>query len=248
MNVLLPVAGQAAEAVPEPSPAREQTRGHGEAILLVEDERSLRSMAGRILARNGYQVREAVDGRRGDPAGQRSRRARRPAAHRRGDAGDARQRGGRPGPRACAPACPPCTSPATRGRCLTSTASVRRTWTSCRSPSPRRSCSAGCAGRSTRRGRARRPGAGPPRLRVRRGRGTRESHAPVRWPPLAVATRRRCRCPGPRLAWRCSRARRYSAMTISFSSATEVCADGLSKVISPCCSRLIRSQISRAWP
>jgi PAS domain S-box-containing protein len=62
MNVLLPVAGQVADAVPEPSPPAEATRGHGETILLVEDERSLRSMAGRMLTRNGYRVREAVDG------------------------------------------------------------------------------------------------------------------------------------------------------------------------------------------
>ena len=62
MSVLLPVAGQAAAAVPEPSPPPQQALGHGEAILLVEDERSLRSMAGRMLTRNGYQVREAVDG------------------------------------------------------------------------------------------------------------------------------------------------------------------------------------------
>jgi PAS domain S-box-containing protein len=53
MNVLLPVSGQAAAAVPEPSPPADKTSGHGEAILLVED-----------------------------------------------DAGDARQRGRRPGPRA----------------------------------------------------------------------------------------------------------------------------------------------------
>ncbi len=37
-------------------------RGHGETILLVEDEASLRLMASRILARNGYRVREAADG------------------------------------------------------------------------------------------------------------------------------------------------------------------------------------------
>jgi DNA-binding NtrC family response regulator len=37
-------------------------RGHGETILLVEDEQNLRTMAGRILSRNGYQVREAADG------------------------------------------------------------------------------------------------------------------------------------------------------------------------------------------
>jgi signal transduction histidine kinase/ActR/RegA family two-component response regulator len=62
MNVLLPVSAQAVTAVPEPSPPAEEARGHGEAVLLVEDEESLRTMAGRILARNGYLVREAADG------------------------------------------------------------------------------------------------------------------------------------------------------------------------------------------
>jgi PAS domain S-box-containing protein len=62
MNVLLPVSGQAAAAVPRPGLPAEETRGHGEAILLVEDEESLRTMAGRILARNGYLVREAAGG------------------------------------------------------------------------------------------------------------------------------------------------------------------------------------------
>jgi signal transduction histidine kinase len=73
MNVLLPVAGKAAAVVPGPSPPAEDTRGHGEAILLVEDEESMRAMAGRILSRNGYLVREAADGAAavrlaGDPA------------------------------------------------------------------------------------------------------------------------------------------------------------------------------------
>jgi PAS domain S-box-containing protein len=73
MNVLLPVAGKAVAAVPGLSPPAEDTRGHGEAILLVEDEASMRTMAGRILSRNGYLVREAADGAAairlaGDPA------------------------------------------------------------------------------------------------------------------------------------------------------------------------------------
>jgi hypothetical protein len=62
MNVLLPVSAQAATAVPEQGRSVERTRGHGETILLVEDEQNLRTMAGRILSRNGYQVREAADG------------------------------------------------------------------------------------------------------------------------------------------------------------------------------------------
>ena len=48
--------------------------------------------------------------------------------------------------------------------------------------------------------------------------------------------------------WRSSRARRYSAITMSFSSWTEVSLASLSSVISPCCSRFTRSQISSTWP
>jgi PAS domain S-box-containing protein len=62
MNMLLPVAGKEAAQVPGPSYPAEEERGHGEAILLVEDEESLRTMTGRILARNGYLVREADGG------------------------------------------------------------------------------------------------------------------------------------------------------------------------------------------
>jgi PAS domain S-box-containing protein len=62
MNVLLPVAAKAVAAVPEQSPPAEDPRGHGETILLVEDEEGMRAMAGRILSRNGYLVREADGG------------------------------------------------------------------------------------------------------------------------------------------------------------------------------------------
>jgi PAS domain S-box-containing protein len=73
MNVLLPVSGQAAAAVPAPSLPVAESRGNGEVILLVEGEQGMRTMAGRILARNGYLVREAADGAAairlaGDPA------------------------------------------------------------------------------------------------------------------------------------------------------------------------------------
>jgi signal transduction histidine kinase/CheY-like chemotaxis protein len=54
---LLPATGK--EAV---RTARRQVavpRGHGETILLVEDEASLKELASRILTRNGYQVRAA---------------------------------------------------------------------------------------------------------------------------------------------------------------------------------------------
>ena len=58
---------------PGPVPADDDVRGHGETILLVEDEVSLRELARRILARNGYQVCVADNGadavrRAGDPA------------------------------------------------------------------------------------------------------------------------------------------------------------------------------------
>jgi len=53
---------------------------------------------------------------------------------------------------------------------------------------------------------------------------------------------------GQALFWRSCSARRYSSMTMSLSSWTEVSLLSLLKVISPCWSRLIRSQISVAWP
>jgi CheY-like chemotaxis protein len=62
VNVLLPVTEQAAVAAAEPERPQVDLRGHGEAILLVEDEESLRTMATRILSRNGYQVRSAGSG------------------------------------------------------------------------------------------------------------------------------------------------------------------------------------------
>ena len=62
VNVLLPVTEQATVAAAEPERPQEDLRGHGEAILLAEDEESLRTMATRILSRNGYQVRSAGSG------------------------------------------------------------------------------------------------------------------------------------------------------------------------------------------
>jgi len=61
MNVLLPAAEVAARVTESHSPDRD-LNGHGELILLVEDEESLRKMASRLLTRNGYQVCEAEDG------------------------------------------------------------------------------------------------------------------------------------------------------------------------------------------
>jgi PAS domain S-box-containing protein len=73
VSVLLPVTEQVAAVAAEPDRPREDLRGHGETILLVEDEESLRTMATRILARNGYQVCAAENGadavrRAADPA------------------------------------------------------------------------------------------------------------------------------------------------------------------------------------
>jgi PAS domain S-box-containing protein len=73
VSVLLPVTEQMAAVAAEPDPPREDLRGQGETILLVEDEERLRTMATRILARNGYQVCAAENGadavrRAADPA------------------------------------------------------------------------------------------------------------------------------------------------------------------------------------
>ncbi len=100
MNVLLPVTAQAAAAEQEsrrPRADGQREAGQGETILLVEDEPSLRAMAGRILARNGYRVREAPDGAGRPRAGAGHQPAAGPADHRHGHARDARQRGRRPG-------------------------------------------------------------------------------------------------------------------------------------------------------
>lgn len=63
VSVLLPATDERAgpDAASAP-PAGDDVRGHGETILLVEDEPSLRELAGRILARNGYRVCVAADG------------------------------------------------------------------------------------------------------------------------------------------------------------------------------------------
>jgi signal transduction histidine kinase/CheY-like chemotaxis protein/PAS domain-containing protein len=55
---LLPATSE--EAVSSEAPPAAPPRGHGETILLVEDETSLQELASRLLARNGYQVRVAL--------------------------------------------------------------------------------------------------------------------------------------------------------------------------------------------
>jgi PAS domain S-box-containing protein len=56
ITVLLPTTDEAAEPHLPSAAAPDDQRGHGETILVVEDEESLRQLTGRILTRNGYQV------------------------------------------------------------------------------------------------------------------------------------------------------------------------------------------------
>ena len=59
-SILLPVTSQ---AVPAAAPtAREPRPGHGETVLLVEDEDSMREVTRRILTRNGYRVVAVASG------------------------------------------------------------------------------------------------------------------------------------------------------------------------------------------
>jgi hypothetical protein len=60
-TALLPITGQAAAAAPPPQHA-EPLRGHGEMVLVVEDEPAMREVTRRILARNGYHVLAAASG------------------------------------------------------------------------------------------------------------------------------------------------------------------------------------------
>ena len=74
VSVLLPATDErAGPDAGSRSPADDDVRGHGETILLVEDEVSLRELARRILDDNGYHVCVADNGadavrRAGDPA------------------------------------------------------------------------------------------------------------------------------------------------------------------------------------
>ncbi len=73
ISVLLPATDEDVAPDLAPDAGGDDLRGHGETILVVEDEESLRELTSRILTRNGYQVcvvsggAEAVR-RAGDPA------------------------------------------------------------------------------------------------------------------------------------------------------------------------------------
>ncbi len=62
VTVVLPAGGEVVPAEDEMSPAA--TRGHGETVLVAEDEDALRDVAGRILTGAGYQVISADCGRK----------------------------------------------------------------------------------------------------------------------------------------------------------------------------------------
>jgi CheY-like chemotaxis protein len=62
LTALLPVTEQAPTAATAPPPAETQ-RGHGEIILVVEDEAAMREVTRRILDRNGYRVVAAASGK-----------------------------------------------------------------------------------------------------------------------------------------------------------------------------------------
>ena len=59
-SILLPVTAESAMVVPEHVPHLRPSKG--ETILVVEDEESLREVARRIFARNGYRVITAASG------------------------------------------------------------------------------------------------------------------------------------------------------------------------------------------
>ena len=72
-SVLLPATDEEAAAQPAAVMPGADGRGHGETVLLVEDEESLSQLASRILTRNGYRVYLAASGpdavrRASDPA------------------------------------------------------------------------------------------------------------------------------------------------------------------------------------
>ncbi len=73
ISVLLPATDEDAEPYRPPAVSHDDHRGHGETVLVVEDEEILRELTTRILTRSGYQVCVVSSGsgavrRAGDPA------------------------------------------------------------------------------------------------------------------------------------------------------------------------------------
>jgi PAS domain S-box-containing protein len=73
VNVLLPATDEDAVPYLPPTVSSDDHHGHGETVLVVEDEESLRLLTTRILSRNGYQVCAVSNGseavqRASDPA------------------------------------------------------------------------------------------------------------------------------------------------------------------------------------
>ncbi|GAA0475049.1 hypothetical protein Ade02nite_41050 [Paractinoplanes deccanensis] len=62
VTVLLPMSSSLASSSPVVAEAEASTRGHGETLLVVEDEAALRDVAGRILSGAGYNVLKASCG------------------------------------------------------------------------------------------------------------------------------------------------------------------------------------------
>jgi signal transduction histidine kinase/ActR/RegA family two-component response regulator len=61
VSALLPATSATVGGAPAGTPpTAADPQGHGETVLLVEDEESLRHLANRILSHNGYQVRQAT--------------------------------------------------------------------------------------------------------------------------------------------------------------------------------------------
>lgn len=60
-RVFIPAAQHKVVAGPQRETSIDELRGHGERVLLVEDEEAVRGLANRLLSENGYQVYAAAD-------------------------------------------------------------------------------------------------------------------------------------------------------------------------------------------
>ena len=99
VSVLLPATEEDAQPHVPLARSGDDERGHGETILLVEDEASLRDLTSRILTRSGYQVCAVGSGADAVRLASDPRPDDRPLAHRCGHARDDGQRGRGPGRR-----------------------------------------------------------------------------------------------------------------------------------------------------